>query len=437
MTKARLAALVVGLLVLLIMPAGSAEVATPNDTARLLAGLPPEPGSPLAAIAKDPNWERHANHFNSVFGRVDQTHLSKVREFSKTRLNTTHDTMLYLFGGPDALHAVAFFPKASNYVLSGLEPVGDIPELTSIPRSAVLRTLQNLEASLSTLVTMNYFITAHMQSQLSSGPVYGALPVIYVLLARSGKSIHEMSFVNLDNDGSPRAPTGPGDKATAKGAKIVFSGDDGRRQTLYYFSTNLANEATKNGGFLAFCDKLGTADSLVKSASYLLHNGEFSTVRNFLLDHSGTILQDDTGVPVNYFDRKKWQVQPFGRYIVPIPIFAGQYQPQMADLYLKGKPIPLEFGIGYRPSLQGSNLLLAEKIAGADSVASRGEGPDQPKAAGRDGNEPDQPKTAGRDGNEQVGASYQRPTLRRRGLAASARATRNREPAPFFLFLGQ
>jgi len=363
MRKARFSALLAGLLALSILPARSAEIATPNDTARFLAGLPPETGSPLAALAKDPSWERHARHFNSIFEQEEKTHLSKIREFSRARLNTAHGTMLYMFSGPDALHAVAFFPKASNYVLSGLEPVGDIPELTALPRGALQRTLQNLEAALNPLLSFNFFITAQMKSQLDSGPVYGTLPLIYVLLARSGKSIHEMSFVNLAPDGSPRAPTKPGDKAVARGVKIVFSGDDGRRQRLYYFSTNLDNDGLKSSGFLAFCDKLGSADSLLKSASYLLQHSGFSTVLNFILDHSGTILQDDTGIPVSYFDRKKWQLQPFGRYVIPLPIFPKAYQPQMADLYRKGKPIPLDFGIGYRRRLNETNLILAERIA--------------------------------------------------------------------------
>jgi hypothetical protein len=365
MRKARFSALLAGLLALSILPAGSAEIATPNDTARFLAGLRPEAGSPLAALAKDPSWERHANHFNSMFGQEEKTHLSKIREFSKARLNTTHDTMLYMFSGPDALHAVAFFPQASNYVLSALEPVGEIPELATLPRGAVLQTLQNLEISLNSLLSFSFFITQQMKRQLDAGPVYGALPLIYVLLARSGKSIQEMSFVNLADDGSPRAPTGPKDKAAAKGVKIVFSGDEGRRQTLYYFNTNLANDSVKSSGFLAFCDKFGSADSFLKSTSYLMHASSFSTVRNFLLDHSATILQDDTGVPVSYFDRKKWQLQPFGHYVMPLSIFPNTYQPQMAELYRKDKPIPLDFGIGYRRQINETNLLLAEKIDGA------------------------------------------------------------------------
>ena len=362
MRKAGFSALLAGLLALAILPADSAETATPNDTARFLAGLQPEPGSPLAALAKDPSWERHARYFNSIFGQLEKTHLSKIREFSRTRLSTTHDTMFYMFSGPDVLHAVAFFPKASNYVLSAKEPVGELPELTTLPRGVVLRTLQNIEAELNSLLNLSFFITEEMKHQLEFGPIYGTLPLIYALLARLGKTIQEISFVNLGGDGTPRPPAGPRDKATAKGVKIVFSGDDGRRQTLYYFSTNIANDGLKDSGFLAFCDKLGTADSFLKSTSYLLQNSNFSIVRNFILEHSGTILQDDTGVPVSSFDRKKWQLQPFGHYVMPLSIFPNTYQTQMADLYRKGKPIPLDFGIGYHHRLNDTNLVLAERI---------------------------------------------------------------------------
>jgi hypothetical protein len=359
----RFAALLASLLALsmAIAPARSAEVASPDDTARFLAGLSPSPGSPLAPLTKDPSWQQHANYFNSIFGQVDRNHLAKVRAFAKARLTTTHDTMLYMFSGPDALHALAFFPSASNYVLSGLEPVGEIPPLANLPRATVARTLRNLETELNSLLSLSFFITKNMRSQLNAGPVYGTLPVIYVFLARSGKTIHDTKFVNLDSAGNERAPDEPGVKSAAKGVKIVFSAGEGPMQTLYYFSTNLANDGVKTSGFLAFCEKLGVADSFIKSASYLLHSGNFSTVRSFMLDHSATILQDDSGIPVKYFDRTKWQLQPFGRYFAPISIFAQHYQPQMSEVFRKGSTVPLDFGLGYRWRINESNLLLAQK----------------------------------------------------------------------------
>src|SRR5579864_4061265 len=120
------AALFAVTLALSIAPARSAEA--PDDTARFLAGLPPAPDSPLAALAKNPGWAQHARFFDSIFDREDAATLSKVRAFAKEHLPQPRDTMLYMFSGPDFLYATLFFPAASTYVLSGLEPVGDVPQ---------------------------------------------------------------------------------------------------------------------------------------------------------------------------------------------------------------------------------------------------------------------------------------------------------------------
>jgi hypothetical protein len=358
----KFAPIVLSLLTLSIAPALSTEIAMPDDTARILAGLPPSPDSPLAALAKDPAWQQHASRFNSLFGEEDRSHLSRVRAFSKERLSQTHDTLLYMFSGPDALHALVLFPNASTYVLAGLEPAGNIPPLTGLSRATVARTERGLESALGNLFKLSYFITRNMENQLRPGPVYGTLPVIYVFLARSGQTIHDTNFVNLDSEGNEHAADEPGPKSAAKGVKVTFSAGDGAEKTLYYFSTNLTNDGVKNSGFLTFCDNLGVADAFVKSASYLLHGGNFSTVRNFLLDHSATILQDDTGIPVSYFDRAKWQPQPFGHYVHPIAVFSHNYQPKLAELFRKGNPIPIDFGLGYRRRINQSNLLLIQKI---------------------------------------------------------------------------
>jgi hypothetical protein len=377
MASALAAGLLALSMALTVAPARSAETSTPDDTARFLAGLPPAPASPLASLAKSPAWEEHARDFDSIFGEVDKTRLSKVRAFSRERLTDKQQTMLYMFGGPDFLYAVSFFPSASTYVLAGLEPVGDVPQLTGLTRPAVDSSLHNIEVSLGSLLSISFFITKNMQTQLESGPVYGTLPVLYVFLARTGKTIHDVTYVNLDAEGNIETPPAPGDKAAAKkfaesgakGVKIVFSDGNGPNQTLYYFSTNLADDGVKTSGFLQFCDKLGVADSFFKSASYLISGGGFSKVRNFILNRSATIVQDDTGIPLTYFDPKKWRLQPYGHYLGPIPEFSSCYQPGMDELYRKSNPIPIDFGLGYRWRTNESNLLVAQKIGPIDGTA--------------------------------------------------------------------
>jgi len=352
----------------LAAPARSAETATPNDTARFLAGLPPAADSPLAPWTKDPAWTAHARFFDSLFAKEDATTLSKVRAFAKAHLSEQHDTMLYMFSGPDFLYATSFFPAAKTYVLAGLEPVGAIPQLMNLPRGSVDGTLHNLEGSLATILNLSFFITKQMKTQLSSGPVYGTLPVLYVFLARTGKTIRDVSLVSLDVQGNFIAAEEagaagrqrPAPQSTAKGVKIVFADGNGPPQTLYYFSTDISDGGVKNSGFLQFCDKLGPADSFLKSASYLLHKDFFGKVRSFLLDHSATILEDDSGIPLAYFDQRKWRLQPFGHYLAPLGIFPGTYQPRMAELFRNAAP--LDFGIGYLWRKDQSNLLLAQRL---------------------------------------------------------------------------
>src|SRR5262249_49245689 len=154
---------------------------------------------------------------------------------------------LYMFSGPDALYAVTFFPTATTYVLVGLEPAGGVPPLASLPRATLDNSLRNLETSLGTVMTYSFFITKKMKTELQTGPVFGTLPILYVFLARTGKTIHEASFVALDREGN--VVTADDKKAyaesAAKGVKIVFSDGNGPNQTLYYFSSNLADDGVR------------------------------------------------------------------------------------------------------------------------------------------------------------------------------------------------
>ena len=167
------------------------------------------------------------------------------------------------------------------------------------------------------LFNYSFFITQNMKTQLREGPVYGTLPILYVFLARTGKSVHEFNLVSLDEQGNLQiadalAPDHVAPRSAAPGVKIVFSDGTGPKQTLYYFSTNLADGSFERSGFLAFLAKQGPSDSLLKSASYLLHKPHFSGVRKLLLDRSATIVQDDSGIPLTYLETKRWRLRAFG-----------------------------------------------------------------------------------------------------------------------------
>jgi len=346
-----------------VQPAARTVKATPpvgginNETARYLAGLAPAPDSPIAALTREDGWRDHARFFDHAFGELERTQLAKIRAWSKTQLRARRPTMFYMFSGPDYLYADAFFPDASTYVLAGLEPVGQIPELLKMPRGSLGPALRSMANSMHSVLNFSFFKTHDMRQELSTGRLGGTTPILLVFLARAGKVVHEITLVALDAEGLEHAET-EHIKSAAHGVKITFSGSDGRLQTLYYFSTNLADDGFPRSGFMPFCEKLAPGDSLIKSASYLMHSGGFTKVRDFLVAHSATVLEDDSGIPLAYFDRKKWELKPFGHYIQPLGIFPNTYQPKLAELFKKSAT-PINFGIGYRWRPNESNLLLA------------------------------------------------------------------------------
>jgi hypothetical protein len=338
----------------------AAAVATADDSAKILAGMPPSADSPLASYTKDGSWQQHAKRFDAAWAALDKRQLSKIKAWSTQYLPPRKQAVFYFFSGPDFLYADAFYPGADTYVMAALEPVGEIPDLTGMSRGQVEGGIGRIENSLNTVLNYSFFITKKMRGELSGGRFGGTLPILYVFLERSGKTIRDASLVALDADGNVKPANDPGlPKNAPRGAKITFStGADGKPQTLYYFSTDLSNDGVKTSGFLKFCDTFGLADSFIKSASYLLHADSFSTIRSYIVDHSDVVVEDDSGVPVRFFKPDEWQLMAFGNYVAPLGIFPHTYQPMLHDLYRK-RTAALDFGIGYRWRPSESNVLLA------------------------------------------------------------------------------
>ena len=151
---------------------------------------------------QDPAWQQHAKFFDAAFGQLEQRQLAKIRGWAAVNLSAPRPSMFYMFSGPDFLYADAFYSKATTYVLSALEPVGKVPDLTKVPRGSIGSNLYDIEQSLGSILSFSFFITKEMKTDLQAGPISGTLPLLYVFLARSGKTIREVSLVALDDKGT-------------------------------------------------------------------------------------------------------------------------------------------------------------------------------------------------------------------------------------------
>ena len=370
--------------------ANAADARRPDDTARYLAGMQPAAGSPEAAFTGDPAWRQHAGAFDQAWARFEKAQLSRIRGWRQQNLTSHRPTLLYFFSGPDFLYADAFFPEATTYILAGLEPIGPIPQITAANHGA----LPGLRASLNSVLNLSFFRTREMRQRLGGGQFAGPLPLLYIFVARAGKTVQSTSLVRLKADGVAGPADGVAARGEVNGVKIDFTdaapagtsaagaGADsrpgaaavdggatsanvtqpaGKSRTLYYFQGDVSNTGPGLEALMAFCRALGPADGFVKSASYLMHTGGFSKIRDFLVAQTELLLEDDSGIPVQYFPAGEWDLSPHGRYLGPIALFPGRRQRQLDELYTRASPRPIDFGIGYRYRQNESNLLLAVK----------------------------------------------------------------------------
>jgi hypothetical protein len=334
--------------------------ASATDVARYLAGMPVSQGSALVPLTHDPKWIAHSSAMNASFTALEQRQISNIRIWrAEVLAPVTQPTRpcLYLFGGPDFLYANAFFPDAATYVLQGLEPVEGIPDLLTLPIQSLESTLQNMEISLNTALNFSYFETKDMRADFSRSQLKGVLPIIFVFIARTGMDITRMDYISLE----PNGRVVEGLRGGVRGARIDLV-DPGThaQKVLYYFSSDLSDDFLRgNPAVVRFCEHLGPTNSFLKAASYLMYQNSFGTVRNLLLQVSAALLQDDSGIPVQYLTSDRWTLRVFGSYRGPIDLFKNYYQPELQQYYATSNPKPLTFGFGYQINHRDSNLILA------------------------------------------------------------------------------
>ncbi len=340
------------------IPAETGSYSDLDDTARFLAGLPGGGTPRLRTLRATAAWQSHADRMDQLFGYFDRGYLPKVRDFrSELGGLTAPGVLFYPFGGPDYLYANGFFPGARHTVLVGLEGVDPLPDLETLDDADIAAGLAGLSKSLRDITGASYFITKDMRVDLETTAFRGTLPIILVMIARSGQSIQSVTPVGLDTSGAVTSRAGD---AACPGWHIVAGG-----KHLYYLREDLSN-STLGGDrrLLSFVRSKGAPVTFIKSASYLMHTDGFSRIRNFILSDSQAILQDASGVPYRMLNDSGLSLTLYGNYTRPLDVFAERQQDDLAAAYRTGSPHPvkpIDFGVGYLRNPANPCLILARR----------------------------------------------------------------------------
>jgi hypothetical protein len=335
-------------------------------TARFLAGK-----GDASERARTQSYTDYAEQIASGWKQFQQPNLEHMRTWWTDRAPAKSSTVFYPFSGPDIGNALVFFPDADSYLMFGLEPPGAIPDLQSMDEEAISSGLNELKASLSTILQVNYFFTKAMEKKLGKGSFNSITGLLMFFLAMSDCEVTGARRIAIGRGGAVVQGTTADDSASPRipGVEITFKRNHSKQQTIRYFMVNVADAylAKSSSDFLPYLKSQGRLVTMIKSASYLMHKegiaepAHFEKIRSLILTQSDFVVQDDSGVPLRLFARDTWKLRFHGRYEAPTPEFDKYAQKDLKVEIQRNSTGKLPFSYGYAFKEGESNLMTAER----------------------------------------------------------------------------
>lgn len=336
-----------------------------TETARFIGGIHCETES----FKKKQSSLYYKDHFeftNGTWKILDDSTLSPMVDWAKDKnimesLDT--GTCFYPFSGPDFLFAEKFFPQCKDYILLGLEKLGTSPEISKMNETQINDYLKSIRSSLRYLNKAGYFVTQHMGQDFSKTVLNGNIHILFYFLARTNHLVHQVDRGFIDNNGN-FIVNSMTTKKNSTGICISFSRNGEEKiKKLYYFSLDVADyKLNSQPGFEKFVKGFPALNTYIKSASYILANKNFSTVRKIISENSLKILQDDTGMPLKNIDQKIFDLQMWGTYSKTISDLSWGYQPDLREALKKsGNNHSLPFYISYNGNYGEGIMMYAKR----------------------------------------------------------------------------
>lgn len=284
------------------------------------------------------------------------------------------NTLFYPFSGPDFLHVNFLYPNAETYILTAIEKIGFLPDLSNKSSDFNLKFLQDMNYFMRDIYMRSYFITKRMEVDLSETTMNGLIGSLYWFISRTNHKIISQEFITIDENGIIIPET---DKSQGwlldeyDGVSFNLLNEENEIKKLIYFSADISNKGLnkKNPQLKLFLNNLNNVNTFVKSASYLMHYNSFDNIRNIVLNNSYSLFQDDTGIPIRFFNSDNWVTSLFGNYIDPIKDFESTMdiitQEDLRSFYLdqtlnKGY-LPFSLGYHWRDSKKQNQQLVIKK----------------------------------------------------------------------------
>ena len=155
-----------------------------NLASKLIAGISVDVENEISL--KD-GWKKHQGAMSKAWERYNKSNLLPMLKWSGEYVSEDqekHKDIRYPFSGPDILHALHMFPGAENFILCGLEPVGQAPKSEILRSENSAQALAEIRTILEESLRFSFFKTLDMRAELNDAVYKGTLPVLISLWLR-------------------------------------------------------------------------------------------------------------------------------------------------------------------------------------------------------------------------------------------------------------
>ncbi|MFO0747901.1 MAG: hypothetical protein U1F43_19900 [Myxococcota bacterium] len=334
-----------------------------GQTAKVLAGLATDDianevgeDKTLAKFAKVAvaKWALYQKNIGGPMARWATAELAR----------TPGETVFYPFAGPDLPTAVALYPDAGRYVLVALQTGGRVPHLDAMTKKQLDAYLGLFERGWIDFARRGFFRTDDLKADTGHDrTLEGITPVLMAFAAASGFTVETVEPVRIKADGSDLEPN-PASKdelGTWDSVRLGLRRADGKAVTLDYVFLDLSDGYLgKHAEAKAWVNHMASNRVFTKAASHLMQKSFFSIVKDALVTHAPSIVQDETGL--DYKDLVKgFDVVLYGRFERAHKLWTEGVQRELATAYKTRTDLkPLKFKYGYEKDA-GSCIQVATR----------------------------------------------------------------------------
>lgn len=343
--------------------------------------------APLPATLDAPTIDKHCAEMAKRYTRFHEKYITPATTFfAQLRPANLPTTVVYPFGGGDLASALVTYPDAREITTISLEHAGDPTRLGKLEKKAQLNaSLAAYRAAIHGLLSLHDSTSENMR-KLEKGGIPGQLSFHLTGMAALGYEPVSLKYFKLDDTGAVKYLTQADIDALApKKAKKVkvgwvdtdFSEAFNNMELSFkkagnasapvvvhrHFAWNLGNKAFSGSPLEKHLLAKGKVVALTKAASYLIWEGGFTGIRDYLLANMVWMASDATGILPRAAKKAGFAQVTYGTFKGPfLPEANPALGEEMAKLWATQPRRKLPFRYGY-PDSEGNIHLMITKPA--------------------------------------------------------------------------